>query len=218
MRLGKRAQLRRRGPQVANLEAGLPCSVATFGTAWKQQARKIAPLPATLRNRDMRQPNSDGPARRYRMPRLAGHSPHDDNRRPVRRDVSHAPRRPFRHEELAIVGCAVKFPVGLGGMDLRILWLALLPALAGCSDINNRRDVADNRGQCFSVLQAGSTQPHAPLLVDACEGRTWLLVRGNMSDKPEDGYTYQWFALSRLDYTNPTLVRDLPAPPRPQND
>lgn len=86
-------------------------------------------------------------------------------------------------------------------------WAALLVAavgLAGCDDLLNKN--TPPTVQCFSITPNTGNQPFSPILVDACEGKSWLLVRSRMGDKPEDGYTYHWMALEKFDYTNPVLV------------
>lgn len=82
----------------------------------------------------------------------------------------------------------------------RLAPLLLAPLAASCGDS------LVGKSDCFSVTSANDNQPYAALLLDRCEGKTWLLVRSPMGNKPEDGHTYQWYALDKYDFTPPVLV------------
>jgi len=82
--------------------------------------------------------------------------------------------------------------------------------LTGCNDIFQPRQPAQQAAPsslCFSMVAGNDNQPHSPILVDQCTGKTWLLVKSNLTDKPADGFTYQWLTIQRFDYANPTLVK-----------
>lgn len=84
------------------------------------------------------------------------------------------------------------------------LGVALL-ALAGCNEIDVTTKSV-NPQECFSISPSNGNQPFAHILLDKCTGSSWLLVRSRLGDKPEDGYTYQWVILEKIDYRNPHLV------------
>jgi hypothetical protein len=75
-------------------------------------------------------------------------------------------------------------------------------ALSGCDDVFGWRPEA----HCFAVTPGNGNQPFAPIMVDACTGQTWILVKIRNGEKPEDGYTYQWFNIERYDSLHPSLV------------
>ncbi|MER8639327.1 hypothetical protein NKJ81_18700 [Mesorhizobium sp. M0018] len=76
-------------------------------------------------------------------------------------------------------------------------------ALSGCDGVFGSRT---QETHCFSVIPGNGNQPYASVMLDNCTGRTWLLVKSRMSNKPEDGYTYQWFNVERYDTLHPSLV------------
>lgn len=86
------------------------------------------------------------------------------------------------------------------GAPLIALSLAGL-LLAACDDVFGTQS-----RNCFSIEAANAQQPQAAILLDGCTGQSWLLVRTNMGEKPEAGFTYSWMKLERYDYQNPTLV------------
>ncbi|QDC01729.1 hypothetical protein [Mesorhizobium sp. 8] len=87
-------------------------------------------------------------------------------------------------------------------MKSAVIIAALTALLAGCEQ---SKTVAETP-ECFSIVSGNGTQPNSPLMVNGCTGETWLLVKSNKSDKPADGFTYQWFKLDRIDFMPPTLV------------
>lgn len=89
---------------------------------------------------------------------------------------------------------------------MRITIIAPLMALLSGCDANLGKNAEAPPTPCFSIQNA-SEQPHSPILINSCTGQTWLLVKSDYSDKPEDGFTYQWFSINKLDYQTPTLVR-----------
>lgn len=74
--------------------------------------------------------------------------------------------------------------------------------LSGCDLSGDKSAKAAN---CFSVIPGNTTQPYSPIMVDACRGETWVMVRSPFSDKPEDGYTYNWYKMDRFAWP-PSLV------------
>lgn len=83
-------------------------------------------------------------------------------------------------------------------------WLfaaAALAALTGC----NEKSAASPQ-PCYSLTPGTASQPYASILVDACSGQTWLLVKVNGASKPNESFTYQWMSIERLDYAHPTLT------------
>ena len=84
----------------------------------------------------------------------------------------------------------------------RIAVLCAGLAIAGC--VKETRE--QEQTVCFSVVPNAGEQPHSHMMVNGCTGDTWLLVKSRMGDKPDDGYTFQWMKVARLDYSNPVLV------------
>lgn len=59
---------------------------------------------------------------------------------------------------------------------------------------------------CTKIIEAINAAPFGMVMLDECEGKSWLLVRSPLSDQPEGSFTYNWYALERLDFSNPSLV------------
>ncbi|RWX70525.1 hypothetical protein EN780_03120 [Mesorhizobium sp. M4B.F.Ca.ET.089.01.1.1] len=74
--------------------------------------------------------------------------------------------------------------------------------LSGCNWLRDEPQQQE-MSHCFSVTQGVGQQPYSPILLDACTGRSWLLVKAN---KPDGSFTYQWLALERFDTANPALT------------
>lgn len=86
-------------------------------------------------------------------------------------------------------------------------WAAItvMLVLAGCNEISVTTK-SESPAECFSISPNNGNQPFSHVLLDKCTGSSWLLVRSRLGDKPEDGYTYQWVSLEKIDYRNPHLV------------
>lgn len=89
-----------------------------------------------------------------------------------------------------------------------LLATAMAGALMGGCDRVAGDARATDKAHCFSVVSANERQPYAPILLDRCEGKSWLLVKTSLGAKPEDGFTYKWHALERFDYFPAVLVRE----------
>ena len=74
--------------------------------------------------------------------------------------------------------------------------------ISGCDLSGGESAKAEN---CFSVIPGNSTQPYSPIMLDSCRGESWVMVRSPFSDKPEDGYTYNWYKMDRFAWP-PSLV------------
>lgn len=86
-------------------------------------------------------------------------------------------------------------------------WVAFigLLGLTGCNDFG-ATGKPETSVECFSIIPSNSNPPYSHVMLDECSGKSWLLVRSKFSDKPEDGYTYQWLSLEKFDNINPHLV------------
>lgn len=76
--------------------------------------------------------------------------------------------------------------------------------LTGCNRVWDEPQQQDP-SHCFSITPGVGQQPYSPILLDACTGRSWLLVKSRMGDKPDGSFTYQWLALERFETVNPVL-------------
>lgn len=55
---------------------------------------------------------------------------------------------------------------------------------------------------CWDIVIPGDgMEPLSPMLIDKCEGETWLLVHSTITGNPSDGYRFSWQRL---------LVEDTP--------
>lgn len=92
----------------------------------------------------------------------------------------------------------------MGGREMKttatLLFAGVL--LTGCNRLVDQPQQQD-ASHCFSITPGVGQQPYSPILLDACTGRSWLLVKGN---KPDGSFTYQWFALERFETANPVLT------------
>jgi hypothetical protein len=57
--------------------------------------------------------------------------------------------------------------------------------------------------ECYEVARAAADTGVGPILVNRCNGRTWLLVRVPL-DKTEKSFTYHWLPLG-IENTEPVL-------------
>jgi hypothetical protein len=66
---------------------------------------------------------------------------------------------------------------------------------------------------CFDVVATASdASPNAPIMIDRCTGRTWLLVRTPL-DKGGTSFTYLWYPISA---GTGALVLHFPTVPGPK--
>lgn len=69
-------------------------------------------------------------------------------------------------------------------------------------------EIAFAQGVCFEVIPARpNVEPQAPLMIDKCSGRSWLLVR--------DGKSYRW-TLIAIEAEKPKIGDRAPMEAGPQ--
>lgn len=80
---------------------------------------------------------------------------------------------------------------------------------------NLSKTPATPSGACFEVIPAViNAVPYAPILVDRCDGRTWILTRGDLPDvKGHAGaFAFRWHPLINMENE---AVLTFPEPPKP---
>ena len=91
---------------------------------------------------------------------------------------------------------------------LSIILAAGTPVAAFAQPALPPEHVPAGTGQCFDIVNATpQQQPFLPILLDRCTGRSWMLVKielTNPTGRPPAAFTYRWFPLA-ADTSEPSL-------------